>query len=51
MINLIRRNSPILNELEKEGKLKIIGAVVYIEGDPNKNITSGEVIFKNDPRW
>jgi len=51
MINLIKRNSRIVRELEEEGKLKIIGAVVYMEGDPNKNIAPGEVIFEDDPRW
>ena len=51
IINLIRRNSRIVRKLEEEGKLKIIGAVVYIEGDPDKNIAPGEVIFEDDPRW
>ena len=51
MINLIRRNSRVVRELEEEGKLKIIGAVVYMEEDPDKNIAPGEVVFEDDPRW
>ena len=51
MINLIRRNSRIVRELEEEGKLKMLGAVVYMEGNPDKNIAPGEVVFEDDPRW
>jgi len=41
--------SDTIQEMIANGELKVVGAVVYMEGAPG--IKPGEVVFDDDPRW
>ena len=46
---VVEKKSKVVQDLIDEGKLKVVGAISYMEGAPG--ISPGEVIFDDDPRW